>query len=77
MLGSYSKLSRDQIEEYYGKINVLAKEHPNIAYDLENFERAKMYYAMATNNYSEAIKIIKGKSTTKSTPHTDSSFLKC
>lgn len=59
MLGSYSKLSRDQIEEYYGKINVLAKEHPNIAYDLENLERAKMYYAMATDNYSEAIKIIK------------------
>lgn len=59
MLGSYPRLSREQIEEYYGKINVLAKSNPNVAHDFNTHERAKMYYTMATGNYAEAKTIIK------------------
>ncbi len=59
MLGAYDLLTPDQVEEYYGEISSLARRNPQIAADIANNPRAKVFYLMARRRYSEAIPLLR------------------
>lgn len=61
ILGCYPELTSEQIEDYYDRIQKLAKLHPYVAQDLHTNRLADIYYAMGTKNYSGAKELIKSQ----------------
>lgn len=59
MLGNYKALSRAEIEQYHNAILSLAAKNSQVKANYENGHRSKLFYAMATGNYPQAIKEIR------------------
>lgn len=61
ILGCYPELTSEQIEDYYSRIQELAKKHPYVAQDLRTNRLADIFYAMGTGNYVAAKELIKSQ----------------
>ncbi len=59
MLGCYPELTVREIDRIYNDILELAVKNPDIAHDIEQNERVKIYYLMGTGQYEEVIPILK------------------
>lgn len=59
LLGNYKALTSDEIELFHNNINALAKEDARVAADLATFERAEIFYKLATGQYGPAVAAIK------------------
>lgn len=61
LLGNWEHLSPEVIEDYYQHAMALAKANPRAGSTLRNRRLADIYYLMATENYAEALPIIKAQ----------------
>lgn len=59
MLNNYPALSREEVNEIYAKILELGERNEDIASDLREHPRSKIYYLMANGHFREAIPLIR------------------
>lgn len=58
MLNNYPALSREEVNGIYGKISELAEQNSDIASEMEQSDRTRVYYLMANRKYAEALPLI-------------------
>lgn len=59
ILSNYRALSTEEVEDYYQKIQEIAKRNSSAKKDFATSKRPQLYYMMATHQYAKAMPILK------------------
>ena len=58
LLNNYPALTEKEVDEYYERIQDLAKRNADVANDIKKYGRVEIYYLMAKKRYREALALL-------------------